>query len=244
LGRAGRLGYTLATRASSASAPESSPASLAQMLSSSWVDLGSGSLPLARVEESQTWVTLLGRLGRNADDADAWSDFVEHYGRKIYAWCRVWGLQDADAEDVTQHVLLKLAARLREFQYEPGRSFRAWLKTLTHHAWYDFLKARKRPGRGTGDSVVFDMFANVEAREDLAVRIERAFDLEQLQEAMARVRLRIEPRTWDAFRLLTIEEWSGAQAAQHLGMKVATVFVARSKVARMIREEVARLDRG
>jgi RNA polymerase sigma factor (sigma-70 family) len=199
---------------------------------------------VGRAEESRTRVTLLGRLERDHDDPAAWSEFVEHYGRKIHTWCRVWGLQDADAQDVTQHVLLKLAARFRDFRYEPGRSFRAWLKTLTHHAWQDFLKDRRRPGQGSGDSSGLDLVATVEAREDLALRLQEAFDQELLEEAMARVRLRIEPRTWDAFRLLTFDDWSGARAAQHLGMKVATVFVARSKVMRMIREEVARLDRG
>ena len=58
-----------------------------------------------------------------------------------------------------------------------------------------------------------------------------------------RVRLRVEPRTWDAFQLLAIEGRSGAEVAQRLQMKVATVFVARSKVQRMLREEVSRLDR-
>ena len=196
---------------------------------------------MGRIEESLTRVTLLGRLGRDQSDPAAWSEFVEHYGRKIYRWCRAWGLQDADAQDVTQHVLLKLVNGLRDFQYEPGRSFRAWLKTITHHAWHDYLKARRRPGLGSGDSSILKLVDNVEAREDLSVRLEDLFDRELLEEAIARVRLRIEPRTWDAFRLLALDDWSGAQAAQHLGMKVATVFVSRGKVLRMLREEVDRL---
>ncbi len=198
---------------------------------------------MGRVQESYTRVTLLARLGHDQNDPEAWSEFVEHYGRKIYRWCRIWGLQDADAQDVTQHVLLKIFAGFRDFRYEPGRSFRAWLKTLTHHAWYDYLKARQRPGEGTGDSSILRLVANVEAREDLSVRLQNAFDKDLLDEAIARVRLRVEPRTWDAFRLLTFDDWTGAQTAQHLGMKVATVFVSRGKVLRMIREEVNRLLR-
>ena len=198
---------------------------------------------MGRVQESYTRVTLLARLGHDLNDSEAWSEFVEHYGRKIYRWCRIWGLQDADAQDVTQHVLLKVFAGFRDFRYESGRSFRAWLKTLTHHAWYDYLKARQRPGEGTGDSSILRLVANVEAREDLSVRLQNAFDKDLLDEAIARVRLRIEPRTWDAFRLLTLDDWTGAQTAQHLGMKVATVFVSRGKVLRMIREEVERLLR-
>ena len=59
---------------------------------------------------------------------------------------------------------------------------------------------------------------------------------------MARVRLRVQPHTWQAFEMLGLEGRSGAEAAERLGMKVATVFVARSKVQRMLREELERLD--
>ncbi len=49
------------------------------------------------------------------------------------------GLQDADAEDVAQEILLKLARKLRDFSYNPESSFRGWLKTVAHHAWRDFV---------------------------------------------------------------------------------------------------------
>src|SRR5436305_6703044 len=104
--------------------------------------------------DSGTRVTLLGRLRRDPTDAAAWGEFVEHYGGKIYGWCRKWNLQEADAQDVTQMVLLKLSQKMGEFVYDPSRSFRAWLKVITHHAWQDFVKERQRPGLGSGDSQV------------------------------------------------------------------------------------------
>src|SRR4051812_37054509 len=192
--------------------------------------------------DSGTHPTLLGRVGRAPNDPRAWSEFVRHYGPRIYAWCAAWGMQDSDARDVVQNVLLNLAVRLRDFEYDPGRSFRAWLKTLTRHALHDFRKAQQRFGQGSGDSLVLDRLENVVARDDLARRLDDAFDQELLREAIARVRLRVEPHTWEAFRLLAQENWSGADAARQLRMKVATVFVARSKVMRMLRDEVAKLD--
>jgi RNA polymerase sigma-70 factor (ECF subfamily) len=193
--------------------------------------------------EFATRVTLLGRLRAAPDDPAAWSEFVAWYGGKIYAWCRAWGLQESDAQDVTQEVFLNLSVRMHDFRYDPSRSFRAWLKTLTHHAWRDYVEKQRRPGRGSGSESVLERLAAVEAQEDLASRLAEAFDQEVLKEAAARVRLRVEPRTWDAFHLLAIEGRSGAEVAQRLRMKVATVFVARSKVQRMLREEVGRLDR-
>src|SRR5262245_59828472 len=198
---------------------------------------------MERRPDSGTRVSLLGRLRRDPGDQEAWREFVEHYGTRIYDWCRRWGLQEADARDVTQNVLLKLAEKLRDFRYDPSRSFRAWLKTLTHHAWSDFLEARKRPGMGSGDSQVALLLDNVAAREDLLLRLEEEFDRELLEEAMTRVRLRVAPQTWEAFRLTAMEGLAGAEAAERIPMQVAQVFVAKRRVQKMIQEEIARLEK-
>jgi RNA polymerase sigma-70 factor (ECF subfamily) len=184
----------------------------------------------------------LGRLRQAPADQSAWAEFVDRYGRKIYGWCRQWGLQDADAQDVTQMVLARLADKMRAFAYDPTRSFRGWLRTLAHHAWSDFATDRRRAATGSGDTDVLDRLHSVEAGDDLTRQLDEECERELLDQAMARVRLRVEARTWDAFRLLALDGRSGAEAAETLGMKVATVFVARSKVQRMIQEEARKLD--
>jgi RNA polymerase sigma-70 factor (ECF subfamily) len=197
---------------------------------------------MARATDSLTRITLLQRLQGSPADAAAWAEFVDQYAYKVLGWCRKWGLQDADAEDVTQDVMLRLAAKMRDFVYDPSRSFRAWLKTVTRNAYSDFVASQQRPGRGSGDTDVARWLHTAEAREDLVRHLEEAFDRELLEAAMARVRLRVEAHTWEAFRLLTEGGLSGAEAAGRLGMKVATVFVAKSKVQKMIQQEVRRLD--
>jgi RNA polymerase sigma-70 factor (ECF subfamily) len=197
---------------------------------------------MARNPDSETSLTLLGRLRDTPADQAAWGEFVARYGRKIYGWCRHWGLQGADAEDVTQEVLLKLSTKMQDFSYDRSGSFRAWLKTLTHHAWQDFATSRRRAGEADGGSAVRDLLHTVEAREDLLARLGEEFDRELLDAASTRVRQRVQPHTWDAFRLTALEGLSGAEAGKQLGMKVATVFVAKSKVQRMLQEEMQRLE--
>src|SRR5437763_1879635 len=111
---------------------------------------------------SRTSPTLIGRLGTDPADQAAWVEFVRRYGPRILGWCRRWNLQDADAEDVTQSVLLRLAGKLRTFRYDPDKSFRAWLRTLTHHALSDFLDGcRRAPG---GRAELADRLESVPAR--------------------------------------------------------------------------------
>ena len=193
--------------------------------------------------DSGTRITLLGRLRRDPANEAAWGEFVAHYGTKVYGWCRKWGLQEADAEDVAQDVLLRLARKMRDFTYDPARSFRAWLKTLTQHAWSDFVESRRRPGLGSGDSAVGALLHSVEARDDLVKHLEEEFDRELLEEAKVRVRLRVAPQTWSAFELTALQGLSGAEAAARIPMQVAQVFIAKRRVQKMLQEEVARLDR-
>jgi RNA polymerase sigma-70 factor (ECF subfamily) len=167
---------------------------------------------------------------------------VERYGRQIFGWCRQGGLQEADAEDVTQMVLVRLAERMRTFAYDPSKSFRGWLRTLTRHAWSDFVQARQRGGRASGDDVTAESLKTLPARDDLVARLEEQFDHDILEEATARVRLRIEPATWEAFELLAVEELSGAEAARRLNRSVAAVFKAKTRVQAMLRDEIARLE--
>src|SRR4051812_42811648 len=101
--------------------------------------------------------TLLGRLARMPTDQGAWGEFVARYGPQIYGWCRRWGLQEADAQDVTQNILLELSRQMSRFRYNAAGSFRGWLKTIAHRTWCKFLDARRRPGVGSGDSAVAAM---------------------------------------------------------------------------------------
>jgi RNA polymerase sigma factor (sigma-70 family) len=189
-----------------------------------------------------TSTTLLGRVASSTGDTAAWELFVGVYGPKIRGWCKRWGLQDADSEDVTQDVLLCMAQRMQTFTYDPARSFRGWLHTVTNNALAQFLSHRKRQCAGSGDDRVLELLQSVPAREDLLDRLKEQFDSELMDEAFARARARVEPQTWNAFRLLTRDGLSGDLVAQQLGVNGASVFKAKSRVLEHLREELKRLE--
>jgi RNA polymerase sigma-70 factor (ECF subfamily) len=194
--------------------------------------------------EFSTRSSLLVRLRESPSDQAAWNDFVERYGPQIYAWCRHWKLQEADAQDVVQNVLIKLARTLPQFVYDPARSFRGWLRTLTQNAWSDFMTEQHGAVRAAGDSLAADLLRSVQARDDLVERLEQAFDRELLDVAMDEVRGRVEAQTWQAFELTAVQGVPASEAAGRLNMRVGTVYQARSNVQRLIKEALARLAPG
>ena len=192
--------------------------------------------------DSVTSTTLLVRLKQSPSDQLAWAEFVERYGRRIEGWCGQWGLQDADAKDVAQTVLLKFLRALQTFRYDSQQSFRAWLKTVTHHAWQDWVRGRQQVARGC-EAAKNGPLESLAARDDLATWIERAYEQELLDEAVARIRGRVQSQTWEAFRLTTYDGLSGADAASRLGMPVTSVYKAKSNVQKLLETEVQTLER-
>ena len=58
--------------------------------------------------------------------------------------------------------------------------------------------------------------------------------LEEGEKVQAAVRAKIKPRTWDAFWLVAVCDWSVERTAQSLGMTHIAVYAARDRVARML----------
>ena len=190
-----------------------------------------------------TSVMLLVRLQAGVENSDAWARFVRLYGPPLLAWCRAHGLQDADARDVSQDILAQLARTMDRFRYDPSRTFRGWLRAVARSALSNWAEKRKVTHLGSGDSAVNDGLYDLPGREGLLDRIEAAYDSELLDAAMSRVRTRVQAHAWEAFRLMAIDGLDGKQAAERLGIKTGAVYAARSRVQRLIREEVERLDR-
>lgn len=189
--------------------------------------------------KSETRITLLARLaGSGETDEAAWDEFVRHYGTRIVFWCQRWGLQEADVEDVSQQVLFKLSRRMKTFEYDASQSFRAWLKTVTRNALLDFES--DRAGSAITDAV--EMLLTVEARTDLESQLEQEFDRELLEEALRRVKARVAPHTWDAFRFTALDHRDAAEVARELSMSVGAVYQARSSVVKRLQEERRNLE--
>ncbi len=189
-----------------------------------------------------TSVTLLGRLRLLPADPGAWQEFIDCYGPRIYRWCRHGGLQEADAEDLTQTILLKLLRVMQTFEYDATLRFRGWLRTVVHNSWHDLLRTLQRTRVETGAMNGADPLDSIEARDDLVTRLEAAYDRELLELAASRVRLRIAPQTWDVYRLSAIEQMPVGDVAFKLNMKVAAVYKARNNVQKYLRDEVKYLE--
>jgi len=183
-----------------------------------------------------TRASLLVRL-RDRQDETAWREFVRLYAPVVYRFARRRGLQDADAADLTQEVLKSVSASVNAFDPKQGR-LRGWLFTLAHRRLYDWLqKAQGQPALGA----TVQFFNDVPAKEDEAFWDE-AYERRLFTLAAERIRPALTGSTWQAFWQTAVEGKNGQDVAKALGISVAAVYLAKSRVMVKLKAEIAQLN--
>ena len=179
-----------------------------------------------------TSTSLLLRL-RQSDDREAWSRFVELYTPLIFYWGRKAGLQSHDASDLVQEVLTVMVRKLPEFEYDQSKSFRGWLRTVTLNKWRERNRRRSLAVVDVTESQLADVigvkeddFWEVEYRQQL---VRRALEL---------MKSEFQPTTWHACYQYVISGRPADEVAREAGISVWTVYSAKSKLLRRLREEL------
>lgn len=171
---------------------------------------------------------------------------MDCYAPRILGWCRRFGLQEADAADAAQMVLLKLVDQLKGFEYDEKRGrFRAWLKTLTRNIAIDVHRkwgARARDGLAADIQLEEIADHALNPAEGLFQAIEAGWRDDILRLAETRVQLLVQPETWQVYWLCCRERKRVAEVAESLKLTVSNVYVSKSRVLKLLRGEIQRLD--
>jgi RNA polymerase sigma-70 factor (ECF subfamily) len=180
-----------------------------------------------------------------------WEEFVALYGRLILFWGRRdFGLQECDAENLRQEVLLKVWKGIAGYDPARGR-FRNWLYACTRNAVLNGWHGRRAelPGRRPSEArgplptpaaAVPAAWGTERQGGDVEAALERleeeGFALDGLEEAMRHVRARVQPHSWKAFLLFECFELKAKEIAPRLGMTPAAVNQAVYRIRQLLHE--------
>ena len=191
----------------------------------------------------ETRDSLLVRLSE-PDDQAAWEEFVSSYQGAVFGYCKGHGLQDADAREVVQDVLLLVHQRIGQWETS-GRekSFRLWLLRTAHHLCLRAIRDRAKVDRAVGGTSVNrqvqDLPEGTHATDGQLLEWQRwafRWGAEQIQRD-------VQPITWQAFWLSAVECLPPEKVASQLGIRVGTVYTSKCRVLARIRERVQQLSR-
>lgn len=188
--------------------------------------------------ESSISSTLLERV--QARRPEAWEQLVDLFGPVVYGWCRQSGLRPEDAADVVQEVFLAVAGAVRAFRRErPDDSFTAWLATITRNKVRDHFRRRQRRAEARGGTTAQRQMAEVRQPADPASSISHSPRTASWlsRRGLNLIRADFEIRTWEAFWRTAVDGRPPADVADELGMSVAAVYQAKSRVLRRLRHD-------
>jgi RNA polymerase sigma-70 factor (ECF subfamily) len=174
-----------------------------------------------------------------AGDADAFSDLVKHYDRRVFRMAKQITQNDDDAEDVLQETFLKAYTHLDDFQ---GNSkFYTWLVRIAVNE--ALMKLRKRRSDRT---VPLD--EPIDTGEDEMVREiavwdenpEDTYSREELGEILDQAIQSLKPAYRTVFVLRDIEEMSIEETAEALGLSISAVKSRLLRARLQLREKLTR----
>lgn len=180
----------------------------------------------------------------SAADADAWHEFVSIYEPFVYRFARRGGLQDADAHELVQNVLIAVARAVGRWRSdrETGK-FRTWLFRIARNQLIDFSGKLKRQISSVGGTSMVGLLEQTPQFEGWdEEEVKQAQRRELFQWAVTRVKGSFKHQTWQAFWLTAIEDVSVDAAARTLQLSHGAVYIARSRVFARLREEIRRWE--
>jgi RNA polymerase sigma-70 factor (ECF subfamily) len=195
-----------------------------------------------------TRYSLLSRL-QNWDDQKSWKDFFDTYWRLIYSVALHAGLSDAEAQDVVQETIISVAKDIQKFKHDRDLgSFKGWLRNITRWRIADQLRKRL-PAATAGDREIETApLPNLDQLVDPAIssldaRWDEEWEGNLLQAAIDRVKHRVREEHFQMFDLYALKKWPVAKVAQTLGVSIGQVYLAKHRLAGLIKKEIQELQK-
>jgi RNA polymerase sigma-70 factor, ECF subfamily len=189
-------------------------------------------------EYPETRDSLLVRI-QSPHDEDAWSQFVAIYRPVVYRLARGRGLQDADAEDLAQRVVIAVRRAIADWDCDPAKGrFRFWLARIAQNAIINAL-TRRPADAAAGGTAAGDLLAQQPQPDHRTQEhLEREYRRSLFRWAAERIRREFHEATWNAFWFTTVEGMCVEEAGRRLGKKAGAIYAARSRVMRRLKAEI------
>ncbi len=187
---------------------------------------------------NETSVSLLNRL-QTSPESETWNRLVDLYAPLIRAWLRRYDVQESDADDLVQEVLLSVSKDLSKFTHG-GQSgaFRSWLRAILVNRLRNFWKARNRLPEATGESGWVRKLAELEnPTSELSQLWNEEHDQSVLKRLLKVVEPHFAPTTWRAFCQVAFEGANPRDVAAELQISLNAVAIAKSRVLNRLRQE-------
>lgn len=173
---------------------------------------------------------------------DAWDLFARIYRPVIVRIAMARGLQHADAQDLSQQVLMAVATAIGTWaKRDDSTRFRNWLSRVTKNAILNAL-TRRPMDQAVGGSSIEELLREVVDRDEATTAfLENQLRRELYLQAAEMIKAEFRTDSWQSFELSVTGKLTIEEVAQQLGKSVGAIYTARSRIMFRLRETMAEL---
>ena len=177
--------------------------------------------------------TLLDRIA--AGDEISWDEFYTKYGKIVRSLAKFKGLDETEAEDICQKVMLQFFKQSKTFKFDPDIArFRTYFGHIVQTKIADYF--RKQPD---------EPFEELEP-EPVEGKTDSLFLSEWrkmiLKEAESELKNRVAPETFQAYELYAVQKRPVEKVAAYLNCSVNQVYQAKKRCFAMMREILLKMN--
>lgn len=188
-------------------------------------------------EFPQTRASLIASM-RDGAAAPGWREFFHYYAPAVFRVALFRGLRGDEADDIVQQVMISVAKRIGDFEYNHDRGrFRGWVRSIAENKIRDYRRKCARDAHAS----------HIKAVQDAAVDVdtevwEKQWRLQDLSLCLEELATDVPLRHLEAFRLYVIEGRPPEDVANELELSIGHVYVIRTRIIQRIRRRMTELD--
>lgn len=162
---------------------------------------------------------------------EAWRRFVDLYTPLFFHWLKQLNIPGTETNDLLQDVFVQIYRKLPDFKLNKRGHFHGWLHTVIKNKAFEWRRKLNHA---------------VTWQSDFHEVIEPALDEQEYRQYLVNRLMQLmkdgfPEQTWRACWENVVEGRSAKEVARELGITVNMVYLAKSRVLRQLRQEIAGL---
>lgn len=183
-----------------------------------------------------TRASLLLRI-RHKTDLEAWAEFDAIYRPLLMKFGRNRGLNQNDAEEVTQECMALVDRHIKDFDYDPGKGrFKGWLKTCVINQVRKLRRKRKEDLAESG------AFVREQEREpDPEAVFDDLWMREHLSYCLRQIKNDIDENVFRAFELHVLKDWPADRVCETCKIQPNNLYQIKWRMLRRLQARMAEI---
>lgn len=157
-------------------------------------------------------------------------------------WMHSWNIPTSEVEDILQDTFVRVLQNVPDFDRQGTGTFRAWLKKISRNCWLQSVrKAYYRSAKMCCELDVADCLSE-STLQFIDLQIHQLIEREVFDTAVQRTRQLCNEHSWNAYRLMMLDNLPGPRAAEILGLSIENTYKSKRRFEKQLKMQLMAIE--